>query len=131
MISLGTLGAIQLETDFHTMWYVRDGTYVKDFLVSRECLFGHPVEGKVYIYGADFPAIMNVVDDLTADLKNMSGPDGILVPLPDNEIGFTEAFKNWMRSSKPGTQTCSKMILHRIYRGTLWYEGLLAANVPM
>ena len=44
---MGILGASRLETDFHTMWYVRDGTYVKDFLVSRERLFGHPVEGKV------------------------------------------------------------------------------------
>ena len=35
MISLGILGASRLETDFHTMWYVRDGTYVKDFLLSR------------------------------------------------------------------------------------------------
>ena len=46
-MSLRILGATRLETDFHTMWYVRDGTYVKDFLVSRERLFGHPVEGKV------------------------------------------------------------------------------------
>ena len=47
MISLGILGTTQLETDFNTMWYVRDGTYVKDFWVSRERLFGEPVEGKV------------------------------------------------------------------------------------
>ena len=58
---------------------------------------------QVYIYGADFPAVMNIVDDLTVELKNMSGPgDEILAPLQDDEIGFAEAFKNWIRSDKPG-----------------------------
>ena len=72
---------------------------------------------KVYIYGADFSAVMNVIDDLTAELKNMSSPeDGILVPIPNDEVGFAEAFKKWMRGAKPGTETCSKIILNEMYR---------------
>ena len=132
MISLGILGASRLETDFHTMWYVRDGTYVKDFLLSRERLFGHPVEGKVYIYGADFPAVMGVVDDLTGKLKNMSGPEGggFLVPLQDDEVGFAEAFKNWMRSAKPGMGTCSKMVLHftEMQKSVVLYIPMIKPN---
>ena len=63
---------------------------------------------QVYIYGADFPAVMAEVDRLTAELRNMSGTGGeILLPLPDDEIGFAEAFKNWMRSAKPGKQDIS------------------------
>ena len=46
MMCLGILGVTQLDTDFPTTWNVRDGTYVKDFLVSRERLFGHSVEAK-------------------------------------------------------------------------------------
>ena len=46
MLTLGLYGATQLETDVQAMWYVRDGTYMKDFLVSRERLFGKSIEGK-------------------------------------------------------------------------------------
>ena len=60
----------------------------------------------VYIHGADFPAVMNVVHDLNEVLRNMSiGTDAILAPLPNDDIGFAEAFKNWLRDAKPGKGT--------------------------
>ena len=60
----------------------------------------------MYIHGADFPAVMNVVDDLNKVLRNMSvGAGSILAPLPDDDIGFAEAFKNWLRDAKPGKGT--------------------------
>ena len=124
MLTLGLFGATQLETDVQAMWYVRDGTYMKDFLVSRERLFGKSIEGQginkpppmmfppssiseflVYIYGADFPAVMNVINNMTTDLRNMSATaDGILLPVPKDDIGFAEAFKEWLHKYKPGNR---------------------------
>jgi hypothetical protein len=63
----GTIyGALQLETDFKYIWYVKEGTYVREFLELRESHFpkASSTSGNVYIGSSDFAANMGNVKDI-------------------------------------------------------------------
>ncbi len=50
MIATASYGLTLLETDFKSVWYIRSGTYVKQFLEARDDLFPTGgISGSVYI----------------------------------------------------------------------------------
>jgi hypothetical protein len=51
-----------LETDFKSIWYIREGTYVRDFLESKDELFPTAgISGAVYIANVDLATEMDKV----------------------------------------------------------------------
>ncbi len=66
MLGLTIWGTIQLEPEFKYIWYVREGTYVREFMEARETHFpsASGTVGEVYIGNVDYPANMAAIKDL-------------------------------------------------------------------